>query len=61
MEDFEEKAVDSAPTKLHVWYRYVDDTFTILHEYAIEELITSTPRANTSDSLSRQNDQLQWG
>ena len=31
MEDFEEKALDSVPTKLHVLYRYVDDTFTILH------------------------------
>ena len=33
MEDFEEKALVSALIKLHVWYRYVDDTFTILHEF----------------------------
>ena len=39
MEDFEEKALDSAPTKLHIWYRYMDDTFTILHEYAIQGFI----------------------
>ena len=37
MEDFEEKALDSALTKLHVWYRYMDDMFTILHEYAIQD------------------------
>ena len=35
MEDFE-KALDSTLTK-PAWYRYVDDTFTILHEYAIQD------------------------
>ena len=37
MEHFEEKALDNAPTKPHVLYHYVDGTFTILHEYAIQD------------------------
>ena len=38
MEDFEMKALSTCPKHLkpHVWYRYVDDTFTVLHEYSIE-------------------------
>ena len=40
MEDFEVKALESASTcnPLHIWYwyMYVDDTFTILHQYVIE-------------------------
>ena len=34
MEDFEQKALDTAPTNPHV---YVDDMFTVLHEYAIKD------------------------
>ena len=33
----EDKALDSAPTKSHVWYHYVDNTFMILQEYAIQD------------------------
>ena len=37
IEDFEEKALDSALTKPHVWYHYMDDMFTTLHKYAIQD------------------------
>ena len=39
MEVFEEETQALCPPHLspHVWYRYVDDTFATLHEYAIEE------------------------
>ena len=37
MEDFEDKALDSALTKLHIWYHYMAGTFMILHKYAIQE------------------------
>ena len=36
-EDFEEKGLDSALTKLNVWYLYMDGTFMVLHEYAIQD------------------------
>ena len=38
MEVFEEEALAHCPPHLapHIWYRFVDDTFATLHEYAIE-------------------------
>ena len=37
MEDFEVNALASAHNPPHVWYWYIDDTFTVLHQCAIEE------------------------
>ena len=37
VEDFEVKALASGPNPLHVRYWYIDDMFTVLHQYAIEE------------------------
>ena len=35
LEHFESGALDTAPTPPAMWYRYVDDTMTKIHEYAV--------------------------
>ena len=47
MEDFEEKALNSSPVIPEVWYRYVDDTFTVLPSHSIDIF---TQHINSIDS-----------
>jgi len=40
MEDFEQRALKNPPVNPSVWFRYVDDTFTVLPQNQIEEFST---------------------
>ena len=40
MERFQTRALATALHSSSAWYRYVDDTFVLIHEYNIEELTT---------------------
>ena len=56
MEQFEKVAISTAPhpppPPLSLWLRYVDDTFTVLHEYDMEEFTEHINSIHTSNSLS---------
>ena len=52
MEQFESRALDTAPTPPTIWYRYVDETMAKIHENAIDSFSEHlTPLTNISSSL----------
>ena len=51
MEHFESRALDTAPTPPAMWYRYVDDTMTKIHEGAVKSF---------SDHLNSINPHIQF-
>ena len=56
MEEFEEDMLANCPDHLapHVWYRFVDDTFTTLHEYSIEDFTTFLNSRNEHIQFTRE-------
>ena len=56
MEEFEEDMLANCPDHLapDVWYRFVDDTFTTLHEYSIEPFTTYLNSINEHIQFTRE-------
>ena len=53
-EHFESRALDTAPIRPSMWYRYVDDTMTKIHECAVSSFSDHLiPSIHTSSSLRR--------
>ena len=46
MEQLEKVAISTAPNPSSLWLRYVDDTFTVLYQYDVEEF---TEHINSMD------------
>ena len=56
MEIFEEEMLEACPKHLlpKVWYRYVDDTFTVLHEYSVENFTAYLNSRNPHIQFTRE-------